>query len=173
MMEPEQPKPRIYLDTSVISNLYPIRVRGGTDWKAQWKSGFTWRLWGDCAAAKYDVSVSSTVLEELEDAPEPKHTLMVKKLETMHFDVLPETDEVNELAEEYVRHGVLAEKHHNDCMHLAYAAVYNCDRLVSWNFKHLVNQRTMGRARVVNAHRQYGEIIVVSPVTLLDGEDAL
>jgi phage terminase large subunit-like protein len=58
--------------------------------------------------------------------------------------------------------------HYNDCMHMAYASVYICDVLVSWNFRHLVKARTMDGVRVVNENNRYGEIVIVSPAILLD-----
>jgi hypothetical protein len=79
------------------------------------------------------------------------------------------SDEIDRLAAEYVRQGILSAKNYNDCLHLAFASIGKCDALVSWNFRHLVSAITLNGARIANANNQYGEIAIVSPAILLDG----
>jgi len=55
-------------------------------------------------------------------------------------------------------------------LHIAYAVVYNCDVIVSWNFKHMVNFRTIDRVRIVNAINRYREIAICSPTMMLKEE---
>jgi predicted nucleic acid-binding protein len=164
------PRLKIYLDTSVISSLFPIDNRGAISQKAQWKSAFSWRLWANCLAGMYDVCISPTVVSELDGAPEAKRGRMFSEVGRISVEVLENTDAVKRLALEYVKRGVLKERDFADCMHLAFASVYRCDRLVSWNFKHLVNGSTASGANSVNAANRCGEIIVVSPDILLEGE---
>jgi hypothetical protein len=42
--------------------------------------------------------------------------------------------------------------------------------ILSWNFKHIVNDATRGKAKVVNAISQYNEIVIVSPDEFLLGD---
>ena len=56
--------------------------------------------------------------------------------------LLPESDEVEDLAKLYVKEKILSKKSFDDCQHIAFACVYNCDMIVSWNFKHIVNYKT-------------------------------
>jgi predicted nucleic acid-binding protein len=158
------PRPRIYLDTSVLRHLYADDRPDRRD--------CTWRLWNRCLAGDYLVVISSTVIKELDKAPEAKQKMILEAMSTVAIGTLSESDEVERLADEYVRHGVLSQKSHNDCMHLAYAAVYECDALVSWNFRHLVRTTTADRVRVVNSVNQYPRIAIVSPAILL-GEGGL
>ena len=58
-----------------------------------------------------------------------------------------------------------------DCLHIATAVVNDCDLIVSWNFKHLVNYKTISKVRVVNAINRYKEIGIVSPTMLVEGEE--
>jgi hypothetical protein len=61
------------------------------------------------------------------------------------------------------------EKDFNDCLHIAYAAVNGCDTILSWNFRHMVNNVTRGKVRTVNAISRYNEIGIVSPDDFLMG----
>jgi hypothetical protein len=44
---------------------------------------------------------------------------------------LRESDEVTELADRYIESGVLKEKDYDDCLHIAYAVVNDCDVILS------------------------------------------
>jgi len=95
---------------------------------------------------------------------------MFEKLEQIRFQILNEIDEVYALANEYIKGGVLNEKSRDDCLHIAYAVIYNCDVIVSWNFKHLVNFKTINKIKVVNTIQMYKEIGIISPTMLIEEE---
>ena len=46
--------------------------------------------------------------------------------------------------------------------------VYNCDIIISWNFKHLVNYKTINKVKIVNAINHYKEISIMPPSMLLE-----
>jgi len=154
-------KLRIYLDTSVISNLFaddaPSQMEGSN------------LLWEKCMLGAYDVFVSALVFDELDNCPEPKRGRLFERLRLIRFQTLLKTKDVDDLAAEYVKKGVLKEKHIADCYHIAYAVAHGCDVIVSWNFEHLVNEKTKGRVKIVNATNRYREIGIVSPDLLLEG----
>ena len=156
-------KLKLYLDTSVISHLFaddtPERMED------------TNKLWADFIGGKYELSISEIVIREIEKCSEPKRSRMLTKMQQIDFEILPETDEVKELAAEYVKSGVLREKSLDDCYHIAYAVIYNYDVIVSWNFKHLVNYRTVDKVKVVNVINHYKEISIVSPTMLIEEAD--
>jgi hypothetical protein len=49
--------------------------------------------------------------------------------------------------------------------------IENCDFLVSWNFKHLVNVNTIKGVKIVNAVNDYREINIISPTMLISKEE--
>jgi predicted nucleic acid-binding protein len=128
-------------------------------------------FWNDCAQGKYEIYISDMVTNEIMRCAEPKHSQMLDNLRLINLEVLPETDEIVELATEYIKGGVLREKSFDDCLHIAYAVANNCDVIVSWNFKHLVNFRTIDRVKIINAINRYKEISIVSPTMLLEEDD--
>jgi predicted nucleic acid-binding protein len=131
----------------------------------------TIRLWNECVAQKYEVFISDVVTNEIQQCSEPKRSEMLKKMQQLEINLLYETAEVKELAREYIKGGVLKEKSYDDCLHIAYSVIHNCDVIVSWNFKHLVNFKTIDRVRIVNAINRYKEISIISPTMLVEEED--
>ena len=152
-------KLKLYLDTSVMSHLF-------VDDRPE-KMEETNQFWEDVINGKYKVFISPIVLGELRNCQEPKRSQMFTKLDQVDYIVLEETKGVRELADEYITKGVLTEKSRADCLHIAFAVFYDCDIIVSWNFKHLVNFRTINKVKIVNATNNYREISIVNPTMLL------
>ncbi len=150
----------LYLDTSVISHLFAEDTPE--------KMSDTRALWMDFQKGRYELFLSPLTAHELQQCSEPKRGQMTEMLRLISFSILAETEEIRELANEYVQNGVLREKSLDDCLHIAYAVVNNCDIIVSWNFKHLVNYKTINQIRIVNAINHYKEISIVSPTMLIE-----
>jgi len=127
-------------------------------------------FWQDLLAGKYDVVVSPLTVREIEQTSEPKLTFMLEQMKAIEFQLLAESEEALALADEYLAQGVLTPKSRDDCLHIAYAVVYRCDAIVSWNFKHLVNYRVIDHVRIVNAINRYGAIDIVSPTVMIQEE---
>jgi predicted nucleic acid-binding protein len=154
-------KLKIYLDTSVISHLdQPDAPENEADTK---------RLWEEIKAGMYEVFISPVVVAELERCYEPKRSGLREHLQGIAYTVLQESAEVAELASQYLAAGVLRKKSFDDCQHVAYACVYNCDVLLSWNFKHLVNHKTISGVKSVNALAGYKEMLIYTPTILVSG----
>jgi len=129
------------------------------------------RLWEELIDKKYKTLISPLVTEEIEKCSEPKRNQMFEKLAQIEFQMLNRTNETNQLAKEYLIKGVLNEKNRDDCLHIAFAVVNTCDFIVSWNFKHLVNVKTINKIKIVNAINHYREIGIISPTMLIEGAD--
>jgi len=153
-------KLKLYLDTSTISHLFADDTPD--------KMYDTNLLWGDMINGKHEIFISPVVTDEIENCYEPKRSKMFERLAQIQFQILRKTDEVVRLADEYLARGVLKEKSYADCLHIAFAVVYNCDIIVSWNFKHLVNYTTINKVKVVNAINHYREIGIMPPSMLLE-----
>ena len=156
-------KLKIYLDTSVMSHLFAEDTLD--------KMVDTIKLWGELAEGKHDAFLSPVVMEEIKACSEPKRSQMLEKLGQIPYVNLERTDEVSRLAREYLNDGVLKEKSLGDCLHIAFAVVNHCDIIVSWNFKHLVNFKTIDKVKIVNAMNRYKEISIISPTMLIEEVD--
>ena len=156
-------KIRLYLDTSIISYLFADDTPE--------KMNDTVRLWNELVDGKYEIYISDVVTNEVQHCPEPKRSQMLEKMRLIELNLLHETDEVKELAAEYIKGGVLKEKSYDDCLHIAFAVIHHCDAIVSWNFKHLVNFRTIDKERIVNEINRYKEISIISPTMLVEEDE--
>ncbi|MDD2240639.1 MAG: hypothetical protein PHO14_09190 [Kiritimatiellae bacterium] len=58
-----------------------------------------------------------------------------------------------------------------DAEHIAVATVARADRIVSWNFKHIVHYEKIEGYLSVNRQLRYGEIGIYSPKQVVDYEN--
>jgi len=65
--------------------------------------------------------------------------------------------------------GILTHRSHLDCQRIAAAIHTECDLVASWNFKHMVNVKTIKGARVITAIEGYKDILICSPNMLIEG----
>ena len=128
-------------------------------------------MWGDIINGKYEVFLSNVTLNELSECPEPKQTILLEYLGQVDYKIQSETEESLELAEKYLKYGVLKEKSRDDLRHIALAVIAECDYLISWNFKHFVNIKTINKVQAVNKLVGYSDIFILPPSMLLEGDE--
>ncbi len=156
-------KMKIYLDTSVISYLQqedvPERMKE------------TLNLWKQFEEGKYDIYLSQVTLDEVGECQEPKKTVLYEYLSRIQYTKLEITDEVLRVANQIVEMGILPPKSIDDCQHIATAVVHGCDYIISWNFKHIVNIKTIKGIRAITHLESYKDIDIMNPSILLGGEE--
>ena len=76
-----------------------------------------------------------------------------------------------ELAEKFIDFGVLKRKSFDDCRHIASAILSGCDIIISWNFKHIVNVRTIRRIKVITTVEGYKDLLIYPPSALLEEKE--
>lgn len=154
-------KLKIYLDTSVISHL---QHEDAPD-----KTADTLRLWEEIKTGKYAMVISDVTLDEIARCPEQKRITLENYLKDVNFDLIIADDTVRELAQKFVDNNILSKKSFDDCRHIASAIVNDCDIIVSWNFKHIVNYKTIKGVKIVSLMTGYDEIEIYSPNILIEG----
>ena len=155
-------KQKIYLDTSVISHL------DAPD--APEKMANTRELWKLLEAGVYDVVLSSVVFAELKRCSEPKRDYLTECLNKIRYEIVTADDNISLLARVFTDYGIMQAKSFDDCRHIAAALVSGCDIITSWNFKHIVNARTIRGARIISAAEGFKDIIICSPSMLIGGD---
>ena len=153
-------KPKIYLDTSVISHLLAEETPE--------KMNDTILLWEEIKQGKFDVVLSSITIQEMTKCSEPKRSIMFEYLNGIDFTLLEITPDAEYLANEIIRQGILTHKSMDDCTHIACAVINNCDMIVSWNFKHIVNVKTINGVRAISLLNRYHTIDIYAPNMLLE-----
>ncbi|RKI42831.1 hypothetical protein D7V86_04630 [bacterium D16-51] len=52
----------------------------------------------------------------------------------------------------------------------AATVIYGCDCIISWNFKHIVNIKTIRGVRAITNLRGYKPVEIINPSVLLESE---
>jgi len=153
-------KRKIYLDTSVISHLdapdAPEKMRDTIELWKMLESGLY-----------YDVVLSSVVLVELEECQQPKRSNIAKRLANIRYELITIDDGTVVLASKFVDIGVLSAKSIDDCRHIAVALISGCDIIASWNFKHIVNIKTIEGVKKIAVSGGYNELLICTPSMLI------
>ena len=149
-------KAKVYLDTSVISYLEPC--------DAPEQMQITRNVWETFKSDKYSLYVSDVMIRELAACKdEAKRKSLLSHLLEIDYTVVNVTKEAFAFAEHIIDFGILKKRSFDDCQHIAAAIVSNCDVIISWNFKHIVNYDTIRGIKVLTTMEGYKDIAIYSP----------
>ncbi|MBR0039248.1 MAG: PIN domain nuclease [Lachnospiraceae bacterium] len=155
-------KLKVYLDTSVVSYLQQEDV---PDRMAE-----TLKLWKKFMTGCYDIYLSSMTTYEIDNCSKSKKNFLHSKLDEIEYTELGIDRDCLSLARDIIATGILTEKSFEDSQHIAVAVLNKCDVIVSWNFKHLVNIKTIKGIRKITQLKGYKDIEIITPTTLLEME---
>lgn len=156
-------KLKIYLDTSVISYLKQDDAPFETD--------ITNKLWNKFKTGLYDVCLSDLTLYEVSRCKDDnKKLLLANRLNEINYTEHKVNGKTKELSMQIINTGILNEKSFDDCQHIAVALQNGCDVIISWNFKHLVNVKTINGVTAISMLKGYKTINIIDPLTLLEME---
>ncbi|GMO11319.1 MAG: hypothetical protein Ta2A_19570 [Treponemataceae bacterium] len=155
-------KLKIYLDTSIISYL--------DQQDAPEKMAETHRLWDKLKTGVFDAVISSVTTREIDDCDEKKRDTLYDYLAEISFHTVEIDEKIMEIAGRIVDFDILKQKSFDDCQHIAAAITSECDIIVSWNFKHLVNVNTVRGIKAITAMGGYKDILIYPPTILLEGD---
>jgi len=88
---------------------------------------------------------------------------LVKSIRADLTEFIETTDEVVDLATEYISEKVVGQTSYADCLHIALATINRADFLVSWNFKHIVNIERIRGYNSINIKYGYKQLEIRSP----------
>ena len=151
-------KIRVYVDASVL---------GGCEDDEFAKHSI--RLMQCFAGGQFTLVLSDLTIQELAAAPEAVRKRLAEvpeeNIETLALDA-----ESKDLAEAYIRAGVLTNRMRVDAQHIALATVARVDVLVSWNFKHIVNLERIHGYNSVNLRAGYPVLEIRAPREVIPDE---
>ena len=87
------------------------------------------------------------------------------------FTLLEKDSDAEKLADQIIELGILTDKSHDDCLHIAIAVLEACNYIVSWNFKHLVNVKTINGVRAITNLKGFTPIDIITQEMLLKGDE--
>lgn len=143
-------KQRIYIDTSVFGGYFDEEF-----------AEHTIPLFDRLRNNEFTLLFSTVTQDELENAPK-KVKELVTSLKPKWTEFLDTTDEVVDLATEYITEKVVGLTSYADCLHIALATINRADFLVSWNFKHIVNVKRIRGYNAINIKKGYKQLEIRS-----------
>jgi len=154
---------KIYLETTMF-NFYVDNDRGfaHTD---------TVKLFEEISAGKYEAFTSTYVTDELENASETKRNIMMGLLAKYGVKVLAPNNEAVQMANIYVKEGIIPQKYRTDGLHIAIATVNDLDMIISMNFQHIVKRKTKLAVGNINILNGYRAIEIYSPMEVVEDEN--
>ncbi len=154
-------KLKVYLDTSVINFLY---AEDAADYMKVTKEFF------DSYLDSYEVYISEIVLLEIERTTDTvRKKLLHSVIAQYGIEIYGEVnEEIQSLAEKYIKQGLVPQKKFDDAVHVAFATYYEFDVLLSWNFKHMANIMKQTRINAFNESEGYSKRLnLLSPMEVI------
>ena len=155
-------KPKVYVETTVVSYLV---ARPSNDVTVSDRQRSTRRLWEEYSDV-FEFVTSEIVLGEAErgDPREAeRRTGMLDNLTELRL--LPEA---TALAHKLIDAGAVPLQSLSDAQHIAIAVVHNVEYLVSWNYKHIVNETKRQHIKDVCLAAGYQPINLCTPEALME-----
>ena len=152
---------RLYLETTIPSYLVG---RPSRDLRVAAHQQLT-REWWDSRRADFDLYVSELVIQEVRAGD---IHLSGDRLDLLAgVPVLAASEEIIELAEDLVIKGPIPRKAAGDAVHIAFAAVYACEYLLTWNCRHIANAELYRAIRRVMELHGYEVPTLCTPEELM------
>ncbi|MBI5789162.1 MAG: type II toxin-antitoxin system VapC family toxin [Candidatus Schekmanbacteria bacterium] len=148
-------KLQLYFETSVFNFAFADDVIEERE--------ITLTLFEQVKQNRYDVFISDIVTREILNAPKEKADQLLELISQLNQVKLKVTGDCVDLAQRYIKEGIIPVKHEYDALHIAIASVNNLDAIVSWNFKHMVKMKTKREVKAINLLSGYKEIEIISP----------
>lgn len=87
------------------------------------------------------------------------------------FEVLPESMEAIQLQNKYLAAQIVSLKYMTDALYVALATISNCNAIISWNFKHLVNFNKISQYNAIKMMNGYKPINIHTPLEIINYEE--
>jgi hypothetical protein len=144
-----------YLDTTVFNFVFADDAPEKTEITVQLLKRFPLIAEG--------VYISEEVIREINRAPEPRKSQLAGLVGEMKPLLLEVDREAEELAERYIKEGIIPVKYRSDALHIAIAVTNGIAVIVSWNFEHIVKLKTRIMVNGVNRLLGYRDVEICSP----------
>lgn len=103
------------------------------------------RDWWDLQREKHELFTSQVVLDEIAAG---ERAMAERRLELMAgIALLISTPDIESLADDVLKSGLLPATADGDAAHIALATAYGMDILLTWNCRHIANAAITGRLR--------------------------
>lgn len=152
-------RPKIYLDTTIPNYVFNDHVPD--------KQEAAKKLFTSIKAGKFEAYISTAVTREINNTTDQ---ILKDKLISVikDMEILEISSECIDLANEYIKREVIAQKNTDDALHIACASVYEMDFLISYNFEHIVRIKTIDNIAAINVLLGYRMPRIIIPEEVID-----
>lgn len=158
-------KPAVYLETSVIS--YAV-ARPSRDLVRAERQRLT-REWFLRRSRTYELYVSQLVLDEAAGGHAGQAQARMKRLRGI--PVLRVTEVAVSLSAQLVALGAVPRQAAVDAVHVAVAAVHGVDFLLTWNCRHIANEKRRYAIEAACRSAGFEPPVICTPEELRDGQE--
>ena len=155
-------KPKVYIETTVVSYLV---ARASNNITVSDRQRLTRRLWEEYSDA-FEFVTSDLVLEEAERGDPREAERRITLLDDLRTS--PLSPEAAALAHKLIEAGAVPPQSLSDAQHIAIAVVHGIEYLVSWNYKHIVNETKRQHINDVCVATGYQPTTLCTPETLME-----
>jgi hypothetical protein len=114
-----------------------------------------------CVSGIFVPYISAVVVEEIAQAPAAAAARMLHEINKLAPLRVEPSEKSEELAEAYLQAGVIPAKKRDDARHVAIATVAGLEIVVSWNRRHLANERKRDLFNAVNRLAGYEQVLAI------------
>lgn len=155
-------KPRVYIETTVISYLAARLSRDATITSRQ---RLTQQFWYE-HADRFELVISPTVISEVRRG---NAEAVQRRLNLVSgITRLPMSDAILNLTQNLLDAGALPRSAETDATHIAIAAVHNVEYLATWNYKHITNVHKRQHIEQVCRDNDFRPPIICTPAQLIE-----
>ncbi|MDE0683494.1 MAG: type II toxin-antitoxin system VapC family toxin [Candidatus Poribacteria bacterium] len=162
MLKYEQIKPKVYIETTIVSYLV---ARSSTDATLSVRQRVTRQFWEDYSD-NFEFIVSDVVITEIRQGDEIAAQRRIDALAGL--TLLELSPEAVILALGLINAGAVPPHSLPDAQHIAVAVVNGIEYLTSWNYKHIVNETKRQHIDQVCQAAGYHPTILCTPAELIE-----
>ncbi len=155
-------KPKVYVETTVVSYLV---ARPSNNVTVSDRQRLTRQLWEEYSDA-FEFVTSDIVLGEAERGDPREAERRITLLDDLR--TLPLSPEAADLAHKLIDEGTVLPQFLPDAQHIAIAVVHSIEYLVSWNYKHIVNETKQQHIKDVCLAAGYQPTTLCTPEALIE-----
>lgn len=159
-MPTKSSRPKVYVETTVFSYL---AARASRDPITAARQVMT-RHWWDRRRHNYTLLISAAVEAECRRGDAALAGARSRLLKTA--SLFPLNKEIMELAKLLMRPSAIPKAAGVDAVHIAAAAVAECEFLLTWNFRHIANVRIRREVERILARHGYRQTTICTPEEL-------
>jgi len=151
---------KAYCDTSVFGGVYDSEFQIPSN-----------RFFKQVRCGIFNLIISPVVDAEISDDNTPIEVKKVFKQHLKYAEIASVNQDEILLQSAYLKEKNLTPKWEDDALHVALATIHQCDKIVSWNFKHIVNFKKIPLYNAVNILNGYQSVAIYSPLEVVESDE--